>query len=109
MVSAVRFLWGLCKSFKQGNMTFAEIIAKEIISNMSKQERERFVTLMLDEFFRTMTIDERKEIMMRFVPDIVGRTMEGISLKDRKMMVEAAMNEISHSEHPVKEKDPGKS
>jgi hypothetical protein len=89
-------------------MTFAETIAKEIISNMSKQERERFVALMLDEFFRTMTIEERKEIMIKFVPDIVSRAMIGISLKDRKMVVEAALNVISHSEHSGKEKDPGR-
>jgi hypothetical protein len=90
-------------------MTFAETIAKEIIHNMSKQERERFVALMLDEFFRTITIDERKEIMVRLVPDIVGRAMEGISLKDRKTIVEAAINVISHSEHLAKGKNPGNS
>jgi hypothetical protein len=88
-------------------MTFAETIAKEIIHNMDKQERERFVALMLDEFFRTMTIDERKEMIIKFVPDIVGRVLEGISLRDRKNVVEAALHVISHPEHQGKEKGSG--
>jgi 2-phospho-L-lactate guanylyltransferase (CobY/MobA/RfbA family) len=88
-------------------MTFAETIAKEIIHNMSKQERERFVSLMLDEFFQTMTIDERKEILIKFVPDIVGRALEGMSLRDRTIVVEAALHVISHPEHQGKEKGSG--
>ena len=100
-------LWGLSKSFIPVTMTFAETIAKEIIHNMSKQERERFVSLMLDEFFQTMTIDERKEILIKFVPDIVGRALEGMSLRDRKIVVEAALHVISHPEHPGKEKGSG--
>jgi hypothetical protein len=100
-------LWGLSKSFIPVTMTFAETIAKEIIHNMSKQERERFVSLMLDEFFQTMTIDERKEILIKFVPDIVGRALEGMSLRDRKIIVEAALLVISRPEHQGKEKGSG--
>jgi hypothetical protein len=100
-------LSGLSKSFIPATMTFAETIAKEIIHNMSKQERERFVSLMLDEFFQTMTIDERKEILIKFVPDIVGRALEGMSLRDRKIVVEAALHVISRPEHQRKENDSG--
>ena len=102
-------LWGPSESFISITMTFTEAIAKEIIHSMNKQERERFVVLMLDEFFQTMTNDERKEIVAKFVPDIVGRAMEGISLRDRKMVVEAALHVISHSEHRGKEKSSGTS
>ena len=100
-------LWGLSKSFIPVTMTFAETIAKEIIHNMSKQERERFVSLMLDEFFQTMTIDERKEILIKFVPDIVGQALEGMSLRDRRIVVDAALHVISHPEHQGKEKGSG--
>jgi hypothetical protein len=92
-------LWGLSKSFLPVTMTLAESIAKDIIHRMDKQERERFVALMLDEFFRSMTLDERKEIMTKFIPDIVSRAMEGMSLKDRKVVVEAAISVVSHPEH----------
>ena len=100
-------LWGLSKSFIPITMTFAETIAKEIIHNMSKQERERFVSLMLDEFFQTMTIDERKEILIKFVPDIIGQALEGMSLRDRRIVVDAALHVISHPEHQGKEKGSG--
>jgi len=100
-------LWGLSKSSIPVTMTFAETIAKEIIHNMSKQDRERSVSLMLDEFFQTMTIDERKGILIKFVPDIVGWALEGISLRGRKIVVEAALHVISHPEHQVNEKGSG--
>lgn len=78
-------------------MTIVESIAKEITHNMDELERERFVALMLDEFFNTVTIEERKEIMIKFIPDIVSRIMEGMSPKDRQIVVEAAISAISDS------------
>lgn len=76
-------------------MTIVESIAKEVIHNMDKLERERFIALMLDEFFHTVTIEERKEIMIKFIPDIVSRVMEGMSTEDRRIVVEAAISAIS--------------
>lgn len=78
-------------------MTIVESIAKDIIHNMDELERERFVALMLDEFFNTVTIEERKEIMIKFIPDIVSRIMEGMSPKDRQIVVEAVISVISDS------------
>jgi len=76
-------------------MTIVESIAKEIIHNMDKPERERFVAMMLDEFFHSVTIEERKEIMIKFIPDVVSRVMEGMSPNDRRIVVEAAISAIS--------------
>jgi hypothetical protein len=84
-------------------MTLAESIVKDVIRRMDKQERERLVELMLDEFLITMTLDERKEMMIRFIPDIVSRVMEGVSPEDRKLVMEAAISAIHHPKHRAKE------
>jgi len=65
-------------------MTLAESIAKDVVREMDKPEHERIIALMLNEFLQTMTIEERKEMMAKFIPEIVSRVMEGASSEDRK-------------------------
>jgi len=77
-----------------------------MIRNMGKEERERFVSQMLDALFQTKSHDERKEIMIKFVPDIVVRIMEGMSQADRRAVTEQAISAISNHEHEAKEKTP---
>jgi hypothetical protein len=84
-------------------MSLAESITKDVIHRMDKQERERLVELMLDEFLRTMSLDDRKEMMMKFIPDIVSRVMEGVSPEDRKLVMEAAISAIHHPKRHGKE------
>ncbi len=88
-------------------MTLAESIAKDVIRGMDKQERERIIALMLDEFLHSMTMEERKEMMAKFIPEIVSRVMEGVSPEDRKTVLEAVISAIHHPELHSKEKRPG--
>ncbi len=87
-------------------MALIDSIAKDMIRNMDKQERERFVSRMLDAFFQTMSIDERKGIMIKFIPDLVSRVMEGMSPSDRKMVVEEAISAIANPKPEAKERGP---
>jgi len=48
-------------------------------------------------------LDERKEMMIKFIPDIVSRVMEGVSPEDRKLVMEAAISAIHHPKHRAKE------
>jgi len=87
-------------------MTLAESIAKDVIRGMDKPERERMIALMLDEFLHSMTMEERKEMMARFIPEIVSRVMEGVSPEDRKTVLEAVIATVRHPELHGKEKRP---
>lgn len=92
--------------FQHNTMTLAESIAKDVIRGMDKQERERMIALMLDEFLHSMTMEERKEMMAKFIPEIVSRVMEGVSPEDRKTVLEAVISAIHHPELHSKEKRP---
>lgn len=65
-------------------MTLAESIAKDIIRGMDKPECERTIALMLNEFLQTMTMEERKEMMAKSIPEIVSGVMEGVPSEDQK-------------------------
>jgi hypothetical protein len=64
------------------------------------------IALILDEFLKTMTMEERKEMMAKFIPEIVSRVMEGVSPEDRKTVMEAVVAATHHPELHGKEKRP---
>jgi hypothetical protein len=69
-------------------MSLTEVIAKDLIRSMGKEERERFVDRVLDEFFRTMSLEDRKAMMHRFLPKIVDEMVQGMPVSDRKQIVD---------------------
>lgn len=88
-------------------MSLTETIAKDIVHSMSKEERERFVDLMLDEFFSTMSLEDKKEMMNRFLPKIVEEMMEGMSSQDRKAVIDELMPIIEGALHDSEKKEKG--
>lgn len=88
-------------------MSLTETIAKDIVHSMSKEERERFVDLVLDEFFSTMSLEDKKEMMKRFLPKIVEEMMEGMSSQDRKAVVEDLIPIIKGELHDSEKKEKG--
>jgi len=69
-------------------MSLTEIIAKDIIRAMGKEQRARFVERVLDEFFGSMSPADRKEMMHRYLPRIIEELMQGMTQSDRRKLVE---------------------
>ena len=84
----VRFMMTLLPFSEPGKMTLAEMFARETLRSMNRDSREKFVVRLLDDFFASITLEEKKEMMLKFVPAIAERMMEGMSPKDRKEVLE---------------------
>ena len=69
-------------------MSLTETIAKELIQSMSKEDRQHFVDILLNDFLAIMTPLEKKEMMQRVLPQIIEETMKDMTVQEKQMMVE---------------------
>lgn len=73
-------------------MSLTEVIAKELIQSMSREERQHFVDILLNDFLAMMSPEEKKEMMRRVLPQIIGETMKDMTAHERRQMVSEAVN-----------------
>jgi len=86
-------------------MSLTEIIARDLIKAMGKEQRARFVERVLDEFFSSMSPADRKEMMHRYLPRIIEELMQGMTQSDRRKMVEELLPIIKGGTGAEKESD----
>jgi len=68
-------------------MSLTEVIAKELIQSMSREERQHFVDILLNDFLAMMSPEEKKEMMRRVLPQIIGETMKDMTAHERRQTV----------------------
>jgi len=87
-------------------MALAEMFARETLRSMDRDPRDKFVVRLLDDFFASITLEEKKELMLKFVPANVEKMMEAMSPKDRKEVLEKVLPVVIP--HVISDEPPGK-
>jgi hypothetical protein len=73
-------------------MSLTETIAKELIQSMSKEERQHFVDLLLEDFLVIMSPLEKKDMMRRVLPQIIDGTMKDMTIQEKEQMVDEVVS-----------------
>ncbi len=64
---------------------------KRTIRTMKAEEKKNMMEKMTDEFFATMTAEERKELMQQLMPQMMEKMMEGLTAEDRQQLMGSMM------------------
>lgn len=64
---------------------------KRTIGTMNTEEKESMMEKMTDEFFASMTPEERKELVQQLMPQMMEKMMEGLAAEDRQQMMFSMM------------------
>lgn len=74
---------------------------KRTIRKMSKEEKQKMMDKMMDEFFSSMSAEEKKEMMKNMMPKMMDKMFEGMSSEDRGEMMASMMPKMMSSMMPM--------
>jgi hypothetical protein len=64
---------------------------KRMVRGMSSEEKQSMMEKMMDEFFASMTSEERKELMKQMMPKMLEKIMEGMTAEDKQELMGSMM------------------
>ncbi len=64
---------------------------KRTIRTMNAKEKKNMMEKMMDQFFASMTPEERKELMQQLMPQMMEKMMEGLTAEDRQQLMGSMM------------------
>ena len=72
-------------------MGLKDWMMKRTIRKMSKEEKLKMMDKMMDEFFASMTAEEKKEMMEKMMPKMMDKMFEGMSGEDKQKLMASMM------------------
>ena len=64
---------------------------KRMVRGMSREEKQSMMEKMMDEFFASMTSEDKKELMKQMMPKMMEKMMEGMSTEDKQELMGSMM------------------
>ncbi|MCP8312835.1 MAG: hypothetical protein H3Z53_00455 [archaeon] len=64
---------------------------KRMVKGMSREEKQSMMAKMMDEFFASMTSEEKKDLMKQMMPKMMEKMMEGMTVKDKQELMGSMM------------------
>jgi len=58
---------------------------------MSREEKQSMMEKMMDEFFASMTSEEKKELMSQMMPEMMEKMLEGLTAEERRELMSSMM------------------
>jgi len=74
---------------------------KRTMRKMSKEEKLKMMDKMMDEFFASMTAEEKKEMMKQMMPKMMEKMFEGMSGEDKRELMSSMMPTMMSSMMPM--------
>ena len=68
-------------------MGMMDWFGKRMIRSMSPRERYDFIGMAIKEILSSMSPDEKRELMVRLIPEMSKSMLDGMTPEDRKMVV----------------------
>ena len=81
-------------------MGLRDWMMKRTMRKMSKEEKLKMMDKMMDEFFASMTAEEKKEMMEKMMPKMMDKMFEGMSGEDKREMMASMMPKMMSSMMP---------
>ena len=72
-------------------MGLREWFMRRTVKGMSSEEKESMMGKMMDEFFASMTSEEKKELMAKMMPEMMEKMLEGMTAEDRQELMGSLM------------------
>jgi len=64
---------------------------RRLVKGMSREEKQSMMGKMTDEFFASMTSEEKKELMKQMMPKMMEKMMEGMTAEDKQELMSSMM------------------
>jgi hypothetical protein len=72
-------------------LSLEQLYVSHLIKGLTNEEKQAMVKMTAHEFIASLNPKDRKELVKILLPDIVDRLVEGMSISDRKELVELIM------------------
>jgi len=82
-------------------MGLRDWMMKRTIRKMSKEEKLKMMDKMMDEFFASMTAEEKKEMMKQMMPKMMDKMFEGMSGENKRELMSSMMPTMMSSMMPM--------
>jgi len=79
------------KKAKGHSMGLKEWYMKRMVRGMSREEKQSMMEKMMDEFFASMTSEDKKELMKQMMPKMMEKMMEGMTAEDKQELMGSMM------------------
>nr|MDO8099383.1 hypothetical protein [Candidatus Njordarchaeota archaeon] len=79
------------EKMKGDTLGLKEWCMKRMVRGMSKEEKQSMMEKMMDEFFASMTSEEKKELMKQMMPKMMEKMTEGMTAEDKQELLGSMM------------------
>jgi len=86
-----RYFNAISSSIKEHELRLKEWYMKRMVKGMSKEERQSMMVKMMDMFFGSMTVEEKKDFMKQMMPKMMEKMMEGMTAEDKQELMSSMM------------------